>query len=72
MNPCEQPLTSIFIFFLQHRISFRVTIFREIHSDKLPDDCRQEKMKQMMAEVLGKVESIRDCVAEPHTCSGEL
>lgn len=44
-------------------------IAREIHTDKLPKDCSSEAMRGMMAEILGKVESIRDCIAEPHTCS---
>ena len=44
-------------------------IAREIHSDKLPKECSTEEMMGMMAEILGKVESIRDCIAEPHTCS---
>jgi len=48
-------------------------IAREIHSDKLPEDCRKDNMKSMMSTILGKVESVRDCIAEPHTCAeGEL
>ena len=47
-------------------------IAREIHTDKLPEDCRGDKVKVMMATILGKVESMKDCIAEPHTCSGEL
>jgi hypothetical protein len=46
-------------------------IAREIHHDKLPEDCRGDSMKQMMSEILGKVETIRDCIAEPHTCSDD-
>lgn len=44
-------------------------IAREIHSDKLPQECSTKPIQTMMAEILGKVESIRDCIAEPHTCS---
>jgi hypothetical protein len=48
-------------------------IAREVHPDKLPDDCRKDGIKSMMSTILGKVEQIRDCIAEPHTCGeGEL
>ena len=44
-------------------------IAREIHSDKLPDTCRDSEMKEMMSTILGKCEKIKDCIAEPHTCA---
>ena len=43
-------------------------IAREIHSDKLPEGCRDSEFKGMMSTILGKVEQIRDCIQEPHTC----
>jgi hypothetical protein len=38
------------------------------HADKIPKLCQEQELLSMMAEILGKANSLKACVEEPHTC----
>jgi hypothetical protein len=41
----------------------------ETHADKIPEQCSSDSnLLSMMAEVLGKALTLKNCILEPHTC----
>lgn len=41
------------------------------HTDKLPSFCADEPMKDMMRDLIGQTEKMKECVLTPHTCSAD-